>query len=128
MTVFGERVRRLVPAILVSLLLLLGSGHVLDATSSSAPGAAPLTSTVAAVPAAGAAGAAEHGRHQPRLGEHRQADKAPLRAADPKGTSISAGRPVWWRGPHRASSRKPSGDRPARGGRAPPIAVPATSA
>ncbi|MEV0398686.1 hypothetical protein [Actinoallomurus sp. NPDC050550] len=124
----GERMRRWLPAIFVSLLLLLGSGHVFDATSASSSDAVPLTSTVAAAPAAGVAGAAEHGRHQPRLGEHRQAGKAPLRAADPKGTSISAGRPVWWRGPHRASSRRPSADRPARGGRAPPVTVPATSA
>src|SRR3954470_6896747 len=104
--------RRWVPAILVSLVLLLGTGRVFDATSASSPGADPLTSTVATAPAMGAAGAAEHGRHQPRLGEHRQADKAPLRAVGPKGTSISAGLPVWWRGPHQASSRTPSGDRP----------------
>ncbi|GAA4627441.1 hypothetical protein GCM10023196_039660 [Actinoallomurus vinaceus] len=124
----GERMRRWVPAVLVSLLLLLGAGRVFDGTSASSPGVHPLTSTVAAAPATGAAGAAEHGRHQPRLGEHRQADKAPLRAADPKGTSIAAGLPVWWRGPHRASSRTPSGDRPARGGRAPPISVLSASA
>ncbi|MCO5998166.1 hypothetical protein [Actinoallomurus rhizosphaericola] len=118
----GERARRRIPAILVSLLLFLGVGGGLGAASSSSPDARPLTAAVAATaPFAGVSPAAEHGRHAPRLGEHRQTGKTPLRAAGPEGASVAAGLPVWWRGPHRASSRTPAGDLPARGGRAPPV-------
>lgn len=125
----GERARRRIPAILVSLLLFLGAGGGLGAASSSSPDARHLTATVAATaPLTGAAPAAEHGRHAPRLGEHRPAGKTPLRASGPAGVSMAAGLPVWWRGPHRASSRAPAGDRPTRGGRAPPVLSSSASA
>ncbi|WP_345364440.1 hypothetical protein [Actinoallomurus liliacearum] len=128
MTVSGERARRRVPAILVSLLLLLGVGGGLGAAASS-QGADRLTAAVAATaPSAGAAPAAEHGRHLPRLDEHRQVGKTPLRAVGPEGISASAGLPVWWRGPHRTSSRTPAGDRSTRRGRAPPVLLPYASA